>query len=152
MQFLLTILFLFLFLPFAAFSDVAGTWALSGVGCRGASLSANSHSSRSKSDSRYAMRASVLKLNSDGSASMMIEGVTGDDEEKTKVRNETGEYKEVGDTVEIVDRKVHKSEPVLIFDIVGNELVMVENNEYFDGESNPSCEDGDIFVYVFRQV
>ncbi len=133
-------------MPFVAFSDVAGTWAFSGVGCRDSSLSDESHSSRSKSDGRYGMRASVLKLNSDGSASMMIEDVT------KEVRNETGEYEEVGDTVEIMDRKVDKSNPVLIFDIVGDELLMVEEDSDFDGESNESCEDGDSFVYVFKQV
>ena len=141
MKFLLTVLSLFLLLPFAAFSDVTGTWAYSGVGCRDASLSADSHDSRSKEDARDGIQASVLKLNSDGSASMMIE-MGGE------VRNEKGSYEETGDIVKIFDQK-DESRSVLTFNIVGDELILDETQS---GDSNASCEDGDHFVYVFKQV
>ena len=49
-------------------SDVAGTWALSGVGCRNQSLDADSHISKSLSQGLDGLEVATLHLKSNGQA------------------------------------------------------------------------------------
>ncbi len=140
MKFLLIVLIL---LPFSAFSDVVGTWAWNAAGCRDQSLSADSHKSRAKSDGQAGVTASVLKLNSDGSASMVTQF-------SKEVENETGTYKIQDDRVIIFDPKLSESEPAFVLHIVGDELLI--NETEIEGRSNTACENGYSFVYVFGKV
>lgn len=141
MKFLLVALIV---LPFSAFSDVVGTWAWNAAGCRDSALSVDSHISRPKSDGRTGLKASVLKLNSDGSASMVIEF------SDTTKNNETGSYRVENNKVIIMDPKVSDTEPALVLHIVGDELLI--NEAEIEGQSNTACRDGYYFVYVFGKV
>lgn len=141
MKFLSVILIV---LPLSAFSDVVGTWAWNAAGCRDSSLSVSSHISRPKSDGQTGVKASVLKLNSDGSASMVIQF------SDTKKNNETGSYRMQGNKVIIMDPKQSDTEPALVLHIVGDELLI--NEAEIEGYSNTACKDGYYFVYVFGKV
>ena len=140
MKFLLVFLAV---LPFSAFSDVVGTWAWNAAGCRNSSLSVDSHISRPKSDGQTGLKASVLKLNSDGSASMVIQF-------SETTQNETGSYRIQDNRVIIMDPSVSESEPALVLHIVGDELLI--NEAEIEGQSNTACKQGYYFVYVFGKV
>ena len=140
MKFLLVFLAV---LPFSAFSDVVGTWAWNAAGCRDSSLSVDSHISRPKSDGQTGVKASVLKLNSDGSASMVIQF-------SETAENETGSYRIQDNRVIIMDPSVSESEPALVLHIVGDELLI--NEAEIEGFSNTVCKQGYYFVYVFGKV
>ena len=118
-------------------SAVVGLWSWSGTGCRDQDLSAESHVSRSKSAGLLGIKASQLRLYSDGRAEMTTAYTDAESPQR-----QTGFYEINGGEVVI-------NQEDFILHIVGNRLLIVGTHQ----ESEEICGGGqDEFVYVMGKV
>lgn len=132
MKFLLVVLFLF---SFSVFSDVVGTWAYSGSGCRDESLSPESHRSKAPNEKNPIAEA-VFTFERDGTARM--EAVFQDRERQT----ERGTYTLRGDRLTIPQWAE------AIFTVMGDRIILLGDSI---SEVSP-CRRGEVFVYILSPV
>lgn len=161
MRFFLAVLLCFaggVYSTFVFGQNVTGTWTWVAAGCRDSSLSASSHVTKSKRKNPFQIRASELTLNSDNSASMIIEMSDSD-----QIMNETGTYTIENNRVVINDPKMSEEEnPVLIMRIVEENLLLAFSTYEENSGDSPDedlsrintdiCGSGKTYVYVFSNV